>query len=315
RAGPRPTGMSCEIAMTWNAAPAQGNAIVNARGAGRPPRNGASTNAVANPYSANAMRCRVTITADPGQAHQRGPGGLSGRHLLDQPYGKTRLQRGVADLQQETGGGFFARVHDHHHGAHFFRCRARIQLGRFIYLEDVTNGDPVPTALVDEIELLRAGDRVRVARAEQLAREPLCHRCGTHLPGVAERLERHRDVALVNARELRDDLRQNLLALDLRHAGNPDRHHDIAPIPRFEPGVEPGEQQRVADVIGRVVRRLDRDFLELVGRGALRQSMNRWFRGRTQDLAPREPLGLTQEAGRIKLPGAHRTIWLMDVGP
>src|SRR5262249_28974863 len=182
RAGPRPTGMSCEIAMTWNAAPAQGNAIVNARGAGRPPRNGASTNADANPYSANAMRCRVTITADPGQAHQRGPGGLSGRHLLDQPYGKTRLQRGVADLQQETGGGFFARVHDHHHGAHFFRCRARIQLGRFIYLEDVTNGDPVPTALVDEIELLRAGDRVRVARAEQLAREPLCHRCGTHLP-------------------------------------------------------------------------------------------------------------------------------------
>src|SRR2546422_1783266 len=98
-AGPRPISVSREIATTCTAAPAHGSAIVSARGAGRKPMKGANVSAVAKPYSARTTRCRVTITADTVQAHQRdGPGRLSGGHLLDQPYRKTALQPGMRDL-------------------------------------------------------------------------------------------------------------------------------------------------------------------------------------------------------------------------
>src|SRR5262245_45455699 len=100
------------------------------------------------------MRWRVTITADPGQVPRppggRGPGRLSGRHLLDQSYRKAVVERGVDDLQQESRGRALARVYDHHHRAHLFRSGTRISLGRLVDLEDVTNRDSVTPALVDE---------------------------------------------------------------------------------------------------------------------------------------------------------------------
>src|SRR5437867_10489702 len=94
-AGPRPTSVSWEIATTCTAAPAEGNAITKARrdreggdaeGDARRPVKGANTSAVANPYSAKTIRCRVTITANTGRAHAQGPGSPLGWHLLDQSY-------------------------------------------------------------------------------------------------------------------------------------------------------------------------------------------------------------------------------------
>src|SRR6266581_4466436 len=169
-AGPRPTGVSCEIATTWTAAPAQGSAIVRARGAARPPMNGARTNAVASPYSANAARCRVTITADTSRAHERRrPGRLSGGHLLDQPYWKTPFQPRVHDLDQQARCRVLARMHDHHHRAHLFRGGPRIACGGLVDLEDVAEGDAVAAASIDEEELLRAGDGMGIAPLQQLA--------------------------------------------------------------------------------------------------------------------------------------------------
>src|SRR5439155_7551996 len=124
-AGPRPTSVSCETATTWTAAPAQGIAIVRTRGAGRKPMNGANVSAVANPYSARATRCSVTITPDTGRAHDIGPGRLSGRHLLDQPYRHTPFERRIHDLEQQTRGGLLTRVDDHEDRADFLRCRPR----------------------------------------------------------------------------------------------------------------------------------------------------------------------------------------------
>src|SRR5712664_963856 len=100
-AGPSPTGVSCEIASTCAAAPADGNAMFSARGDGGSPRKGAKASAVPNPYSARTMRCRVTITAGTNRTRAgRGPGRLSGGHLLDQAYGETSLEPGVHDLEQ-----------------------------------------------------------------------------------------------------------------------------------------------------------------------------------------------------------------------
>src|SRR5436190_22768217 len=122
------------------------------------------------------MRWRVTITADSGQAHQRGrggPGRRSGRHLFDQSYRQTIIQRGVVDSQQESCGGAIARMHDHQHAPNLFRCAARVIFYRLVHFENVADGDSVATAFVDEEELLRASDRMRVAGPEQLALEPL----------------------------------------------------------------------------------------------------------------------------------------------
>src|SRR5438067_10739020 len=100
-AGPNPTGVSCEIATTCRAAPAQGNAMFNGRGDGDSPRKGANATAVPNPYSARTMRCRVTITAGTNRTRDSGgPARLSGGHLLDQTYGKTAVEPGVHDLKQ-----------------------------------------------------------------------------------------------------------------------------------------------------------------------------------------------------------------------
>src|SRR5260370_4859162 len=120
-AGPRPMGVSCETATTWTAAPAHGSAIVSARGRARKPMNGASANAVANPYIARATRCRVIITAGTSRAHARGgPGRLSGGHLLDQSYRQTAVQPRVPYLDQQAGGPVVNRLPDPHHHPHPF---------------------------------------------------------------------------------------------------------------------------------------------------------------------------------------------------
>src|SRR4051812_36572429 len=113
------------------------------------------------------MRCRVTITPDTGQAHDAGPGRLSGRHLLDQPYGHTPFDRGVGDLEQQARRGLLADVHDHHDRAYFFRGGSRIAEGRLEHLEDVPERDSVAATFVDEVVLLSAGDRMRIPRLDQ----------------------------------------------------------------------------------------------------------------------------------------------------
>src|SRR5437867_3328677 len=151
--------------------------------------NGANVSAVARPYSARATRCRVTITPDTGQAHEAGPGRLSGRHLLDQPYRQTPIQARMIDLQQESRRRALARVDDHHDRAHLFRGGPRVALCRFEHLEDIAERDAIAATLVDEEELLRAGDRMRVSRVQQPARQTLLDGRGPHLTRIAERLE------------------------------------------------------------------------------------------------------------------------------
>src|SRR5436309_139196 len=313
-AGPRPTSVSCETATTWTAAPAQGIAIVRTRGAGRKPMNGANVSAVANPYSARATRCSVTITPDTGRAHDIGPGRLSGRHLLDQPYRHTPFERRIHDLEQQTRGGLLTRVDDHEDRADFLRCRPRIPLCRLEYLEDVAQADAIAAALVDEVVLLGAGDRMRIALGKELAGHPLLDGRRTDLAGVAERLERHRQLALMNALELRDDLREHLLCLDRRDAGDADRDDHVAPPAELEPSIDARQQQRIADVERCVARGPDGDLLER-GRGRpFRQPVNRGRRSRAEHAAPRQPLLLAQEPGGVELPRTERTVGLMRVG-
>src|SRR6266849_4339492 len=136
------------------------------------------------------MRCRVTITPDTGQAHEAGPGRLSGRHLLDQPYRKTPIQTRMIDLQQQSCRRLLASVDDHHDRTHLFRGRARIALRWFEHLEDIAERDAIAATLVDEEVLLRAGERMRIPRVQQPAWQTLLDGGGPHVAGITERLER-----------------------------------------------------------------------------------------------------------------------------
>src|SRR6266487_226365 len=314
-AGPRPTGVSCETATTWTAAPAHGSAIVSARGRARKPINGASASAVANPYSARATRCRVRITAGTSRAHARGgPGRLSGGHLLDQSYRQTAVQPGVHDLDQQAGGGVLTRVHDQQDGAHLFRGRSLIALRRMDDLEDITGSDAVAAPLIDEEVLLRAGDGMRIAPLQQLRSHALLYRRGPHLTRVAERLERHREVTVVNAAVLGDDFGEHLLILDRRDARDTERDDDVAPPAELQRAIDAGQQERIADMIRRVPRRLDRDFLERRRRRAIGETGNGRRGGRAQHVAPWQPLVFAQETRGVELARAQRMVGLVRVG-
>jgi len=65
---------------------AAGCGAASVEGDVRNPVNGARTTAVANPYNAKTMRCRVTITANMGRTQEVAPGRPSGWHLFDQSY-------------------------------------------------------------------------------------------------------------------------------------------------------------------------------------------------------------------------------------
>src|ERR1043166_3934849 len=194
------------------------------------------------------MRWRVTITAETGRARtrwRRGPGRLSGGHLLDEPHRQAAVERRIHQLQQQTRGRPLARVHDHHDGADFLGGGTGVGSCRLVYLEDVAERHAVTFALVDEEELLRAGNRMRVAAFEQLAGEALVDRRRANLAGIAERLERHREMPFVNPGILRDDFREDLLLFDLRHARNPDGNHHVAPLTELQAAIDAGERQRV----------------------------------------------------------------------
>src|SRR6266853_602769 len=297
-AGPRPTGVSCEMAMTWTAAPPQGSAMVRTRGAARKPMNGASANAVANAYSARATRCRVRITASTSRAHRRvGPGRLSGGHLLD----------------QQAGGGVLTSVHDHHHRTHLFRCRSHITLGGMDDLEHITGGDAVAAALVDEEVLLRAGDGMGIAALQQLRGHSLLNGRGPHLARVTEWLERHRHVTVMNAAVLGDDYREHLLIFDRGDARDTERDDDVAPPAKLHRPIDAGHQQRIADMIRCVPRRPDRDLLERRSSRALSETGNRRRSGRAQHAAPGQPLLFAQETGGVELARAERMVGLVRV--
>src|SRR6266513_347170 len=313
-AGPRPIGVSCETATTWTAAPAQGTAIVSARGAAGRPKNGANASTVVKPYSARAMRCRVTITTGTrSRARARGPGRASGRHLLDQPNRKTHVETGMDDLDQKSRRRMVAGVNDHHHGAHFLRCRAQGPGRRPIDLEHIARRHAVGASLVDEEVLLRTGDGMRIARLQQLPEEALLDRRGTHPSRIAERLERHRQIAVMNAAELRDDAREHLFVFQGGHASDSDRHDDIPPAARCGP-IDARQQQRITDVVRGVTRRFDGNVLERRRAGAVRQAMDRGYRGGTEDPCPRQALVLAEETGGVKLTGTQRPIRLVGIG-
>src|SRR5256886_2144514 len=309
-AGPRPIGVSCETATTWAAAPAHGTAIVSARGAAGRPKNGANAIAVVKPYSARAMRCRVTITTGTrSRARERGPGRSSGRHLLDQPNRKTRAETGMDDLDQKSRRRMVAGVNDHHHGAHFLRRRAQGPGRRPIDLEHIARRHAVGASLVDEEVLLRTGDGMRIARLQQLPEEALLDRRGTHPSRIAEGLERHRQIAVMNAAELRDHAREHLFVFQRGHASDSDRYDDIPPAARRGP-IDARQQQRITDVVRGVTRRFDGNFLERRRAGAVRQAMDRGYRGGAEDPCPRKALVLAEETGGVKLTGTQRAIGL-----
>src|SRR6266498_1654539 len=141
-----------------------------------------------------------------------------------------------------------ARVHDHHDGAHHFGTRSSVRLRGFDDLEHVTRGDALTAPLVDEEILLRSGDRVRIARDEQFAGEALLDRRGTHLPRVAERLQRHRQLTVVNPAVLGDPLRQHLPGPATGDTRYPARPPGGAPRPALDGPVPTAYPQPTANL-------------------------------------------------------------------
>src|SRR6266571_4926345 len=149
-----------------------------------------------------------------------------------------------------------AGVHDLENDPHLLRTRARCAGRRPVHLEHVAGHDAVGTATVDEDDLLRRGEDVVVPLSDHDAFESLHHWSGAHSTWIRERLERKRQVAVADARELHDQLGQNLLALHLRDAGDAQRHHDTAPA--SDVTVNAYDQERVAYMVRSAPGRRDR---------------------------------------------------------
>src|SRR5213594_754401 len=97
------------------------------------------------------------------------------------------------------------------------------------HLEHVTGRHPFGAAPVDEQDLLRPSQLVDVPLSHEPALEAPLHRGRPYESRVLERLERHRQVAVVDSAELHDHVRQHLPGLYLRHARYPHRHHHTTP--------------------------------------------------------------------------------------
>src|SRR5213082_3280392 len=77
---------------------------------------------------------------------------------------------------------------------------------------------------IDEDDLLGTGEHVEIPLGDYGALEPSLDRRGTHLSRVLERLERQRQMALVDATELHHQDRKHLPPLGLGHARYAHRH-------------------------------------------------------------------------------------------
>jgi len=90
------------------------------------------------------------------------------RASSDQPYRKTSVQARISDLQQESPSRTFRGCARSSSPRAPLPSGSRVALGWFDNLEDVAERDAVATTLVDEEELLRACDRMRIPRRHQL---------------------------------------------------------------------------------------------------------------------------------------------------
>src|SRR5207249_5584939 len=120
---------------------------------------------------------------------------------------------------------------------------------------------------IDEHDLLGTGENVEIPRGDYGALEPSLDRGGTHLARVLERLERQRQMALVDATELYHHVRQHLPPLGLGHARYAYRHDDASPA--GDVAIHAHNQQRVTYVVRGVPGRLDGDLIERNSRRAL----------------------------------------------
>src|SRR5881296_4116444 len=149
------------------------------------------------------------------------------------------------------------RVHNLDHHLHLLR-RGTGQPGcRLERLEYVAGAHAVHPPAIDEDDLLGTGEHVEIPRGDHDALEPSLDPGGAYLARILERLERQRQMALVDATELHHHVRQHLPSLwlgDARHA----YRHDDAP-PAGDVAVHPHDQQRVAHVVRSVAGRLDGD--------------------------------------------------------
>src|ERR1051325_1163916 len=258
-AGATPISVSCATPTTWHAIPRRGAASVRPGGGGRSPAYGASASAVATPYSPSARRWARRTTRvkrrplEWGRRESRG-------HLPDETRRHPRNDIRVVDVQHEPRRRMLAGVHDLENDPHLLGARDR-RRGRWpVHLEHVAGHDPVGTATVDEDDLLRRGEDVAVPLSDHEALESLHHRSGAHSTWIRERLERKRQVSVLDARELHDQLIQNLLALHLRDPGDAQRHHH--PAPASDVAVDAHDQERIPHMVRRAPWRRDRDLVE-----------------------------------------------------
>src|SRR5438093_683168 len=135
----------------------------------------------------------------------------------------------MIDVEHQSGRRMVPGVHDLEHHAHLFGRRPWDAGRRSEHLEHVARGDPVRPAAVDEQDLLQVRQPVDVAFGHDLALEALLHWRGPGETRVLERLERHRQVAVMDPAELHDHGRQHLLALQPPPTRPADRHHHPAP--------------------------------------------------------------------------------------
>src|SRR5690348_391442 len=145
--GASPTTESCDTPTTWIAAPAAVAASIATRDGAPTPRNGASANAVATPYSARAIRWRERTTKE-NAGPASGPGRDSGRHFLDEARRQPDVDVGTHHVEHQSGGRVLARVHDHQDHPRLLARLADHAGGGLVHLEDVTQHDAVGAAAI-----------------------------------------------------------------------------------------------------------------------------------------------------------------------
>src|SRR5207302_11345863 len=139
--------------------------------------------------------------------------GESGRHLPDEPHRHARNEVGVTDIEDQSRRRMVARVHDLEHHLHLLRRRAGDAGRRLECLEHVTGAHALRASPIDEDDLLGTGEHMEIALGDHGALEPAVHWRGAYLTRVLARLERKRQVAVVDTTELHDQVRQLLSLL------------------------------------------------------------------------------------------------------
>src|SRR2546427_11325469 len=111
----------------------------------------------------------------------------------------------MIDVEHQPGRRVLPGVHDLEHHTHFLGRRTRDAGSGTEHLEHVTGRPPFGAAPVDEQDLLRPSQLVDVPLSHEPALEAPLHRGRPYESRVLERLERHRQVAVVDSAELRSE--------------------------------------------------------------------------------------------------------------